>query len=108
MFIELEREKLQLINKIKKKSFISDTNFSLIQHNILLTKTSILKSGFFFKKGDRIKIESVSTIDIEKMIGDLSDHVKTPPKEIIFFDLDDNNVDEYNYGPVFQKMCNTF
>lgn len=42
------------------------------------------------------------------MIGDLSDHVKTPPKEIIFFDLDDNNVDEYNYGPVFQKMCNTF
>jgi hypothetical protein len=47
-------------------------------------------------------------MDIEKMIGDLSDHVKTPPKEIIFFDLDDINVDGYNYGPVFQKMCNTF
>jgi hypothetical protein len=97
-----------LINKIKQKSFITDTNFTLIQHNILLTKTSILKSGFFFKKGDRIKIESVSKMDIEKMIGDLSDHVKTPPKEIIFFDLDDINVDGYNYGPVFQKMCNTF
>jgi hypothetical protein len=97
-----------LINKIKKKSFITDTNFTLIQHNILLTKNSILKSGFFFKKGDRIKIESISKLDIETMIGDLSDHVKTPPKEIIFFDLDDNNVDGYNYGPVFQKMCNSF
>lgn len=103
-----ENKVIGLLNKINLKHFLSDTSFKVLQTNLITAKRNILKAGYFFKKGDNIKIEAIKKVDIEEMIDDLSYHMNIPPKEIIFFDLDDHNLDEYNYGQAFQKLCNSF
>ena len=103
-----DKKVIGLLNKCNIKQFLSDTNFTNLYPNLISAKRNILKAGYFFKKGDDIKFEAINKIDIEEMVNDLSNHMNIPPKEIIFFDLDDHNLDEYNYGQAFQNFCNSF
>jgi hypothetical protein len=97
-----------LINKIKKEQYLKDSNFRKCGSEILEVQNSILKAGRFFKKGDKVKIESVSRKDLERMIDDLTFYVKSTPKHIIFFDLDEYNLEEYSHEPALQTLCNSF
>ncbi len=100
---------IDLVNKVDKNSFISDSTFSFNGVNIFIVKENILKSGYFFKKGDKIKIESVSDDDLKQMCHDLRKNVSSTPEKIIFYDLDAFNLENYNHGKnFFQKICNLF
>jgi hypothetical protein len=100
---------IDLVNKVDKNSFISDSTFSFNGVNIFIVKENILKSGYFFKKGDKIKIESVSDDDLKQMCHDLRKNVSSTPEKIVFYDLDAFNLENYNHGKnFFQKICNLF
>jgi len=99
---------LGLLNKIKKENFIYDTNFKKISDKIYQAQTNILKSGRYFKKGDKLKLEFVNIRDLERMVDDLSFYVSSPPKHIIFFDLDQNNLEDYSHESTLQTLCNSF
>lgn len=99
---------LGLINKIDVRGFRSDTNFSAAGDNLLIVRNNVITAGTFFKKGDVVKIESVATSDLTEMCDDLQENLSTSPREIIFFDLDDNNIREHGHEAAFQEYCNSF
>ena len=100
---------INLINKVDKDNFISDSNFFLNRDNQFYVKVNNLKSGSFFEKGDIIKIESVSADALEEMCHDLRKNISSTPNEIIFYDLDAFNLEKYNHGKnFFQKVCDLF
>lgn len=98
-----------LINKVDKESFISDSAFSLHRNNVFYIKWNNLNLGYFFEKGDEVKIESVSANDLKEMGHDLKENLHNTPNEIIFYDLDAFNLKNYNDGKnFFQKICGLF
>lgn len=97
-----------LVNKIQKEQYYNDSNFRKYGNDILEVYSSILKDGRYFKKGDKIKIESVNSEDLERMVDDLSYYVRSKPKHIIFFDLDENNLENYSHESTLQTLCNSF
>ena len=97
-----------LVNKIRKEKYYNDSNFRKCGNDILRVYSSILKDGRYFKKGDKIKIEYVNKEDLERMVDDLSYYVRSKPKHIIFFDLDENNLEQYSHESALQTICNSF
>ncbi len=50
-----------------------------------------------------LKIESVTEDNLKEMAADLTDKLAAKPHEIIFFDLDSVNVNQYANGKNFFK-----
>jgi hypothetical protein len=72
-------------------------------------KENVIKMGYYFKKGDKIKVESVSSDDVRQMASDLSEHIGKSPTEIIFYDLDEFNLKNYKHeNEFFKKISSTF
>src|SRR5690554_11448 len=64
------------------------------KHQFRVVEDFIYK-GRYLAKNDIIKIEEPSAEQLKEMIVDLKKNVKNKPKEIIFYDLNEKNLTEY-------------
>lgn len=97
-----------LLNKVDESNFRDDNHFEMKQPPFFEVHDNIVKMGYYFEKGDRIKIESVQPNDLEEMIEDLSGAMTTQPGELIFYDLDNFNLKHYQHeNQFFQKISRT-
>jgi hypothetical protein len=84
-----------LRNKIDVKGFKKDSNFVLENSMWLKVKESNYKNGTFYKKGDVLKLEGITANDLLEMADDLEENTAALPAEIIFYDLDEFNIKNY-------------
>ena len=96
-----------LKNKINTSIFQKDANFILTNNNGLKVTKSNYKNGSFYKKDDLLKLERISKNDLLEMANDLEDHLKATPKEIIFYDLDEFNIKNYEKD-LFKQIITRF
>lgn len=97
-----------LLNKVDESNFLEDDHFEMKRPPFFEVNDNVVKMGYYFEKGDRIKIESVQPDDLEEMIEDLSDAMTRQPGELIFYDLDNFNLKHYQHeNQFFQKISRT-
>lgn len=96
-----------LKNKIEKKELISDENFKVIESNSFQVLNSNYKNSTFFKKDDVLKLEAISEENLLEMAHDLHNNFEKNPEEIIFYDLDQFNTNQYEKD-IFTKVSASF
>lgn len=84
-----------------------DSNFTLEESNSFRVNRSNYRKGTFYKKGDILKIEAVSGADLKEMARDLKENSAAMPKEIIFYDLDELNIKNYE-KTIFKQVVSCF
>lgn len=99
---------INLISKVNNSNFTDDRNFQNYNGNFFKVKENTLKMGLYFKKDDIIKIENISRENLKEMMVQLHQNLKTAPKEIIYYDLDEINLKQYNNDQSFFKECNSW
>lgn len=96
-----------LRNKININKLKNNNSFVLTKKNWFTVKNSNFDSGVFYKKDDKIKIESISNHDLLEMATTLAENINQNPKEIIFYDLDEFNFKNYENG-IFEEIIDCF
>lgn len=96
-----------LRNKIDISQIKNNSSFVLTKKNSFLVKNSTYKNGVFYKKNDWLKLESISQNDLLEMANDLENNINQNPKEIIFYDLDEFNIRNYEKD-IFKKVIDCF
>lgn len=96
-----------LKNKIDVKVFKKEANFILTNQRGLKVKTSNYKNGTFYKKGDLLKLEQITENDLLEMAEDLQENLAIKPAEIIFYDLDEFNLKNYEKN-LFEQVIARF
>ena len=96
---------VNLISKMDAKEFQNNLNFEWKENKAMVKKNTLTK-GFFFQEGDQLKIEAIHEEDLKEMIGLLKKYMTKEPKEIIYFDLDQNNFNKLTNDDFF-KTCST-
>ena len=100
---------LNLISKINIHSFDNDSNFIKTGEKRVKVKYPNFKFGYYFKKNDEIKLETINFNHIIEMADDLEENLRRPPSQIIFFDLDSTNLIYYNNEKQdFKKITDHF
>ena len=102
-----DRKVINLCNKLDFKEIAKDTNFVYLNSNFWRVKHSNIKSGYYYKADDTLKLELIKSTDLMKIANQLKRELKYPPTEIIFYDLDDFNLQQYD-KKIFQEVCNNF
>ena len=92
-----------LRNKLNTADLVSDINYKQIDEFSFEVLKSHYKKSVFYKKGDVVKIEAISTSNLEEMAEDLSENSAHLAKEIIFYDLDEINIRNYDKN-IFEKI----
>ncbi|KDN55140.1 hypothetical protein [Flavobacterium seoulense] len=95
------RSKMSVLDLKKDKKFALDGDANFV------VTTSNYRNGTFYKKGDQLKIEAISKNDLKEMAADLSENAATQPKEIIFYDLDEFNIKNYE-KTIFEQVVSCF
>jgi len=95
------RSKLN-VNELKK-----DNNFQQIKTVFFKVKKPNYKNGFFYEEGDVLKIEAISAENLKEMGEELSENVAQTPNEIIFYDLDEFNLRNYEKN-IFEQVVSCF
>jgi hypothetical protein len=96
-----------LRSKMTASDLQLDPNFTLEDSNSFRVNRSIYRKGTFYKKGDILKIEAVSGADLKEMAHDLKENSVVNPKEIIFYDLDELNIKNYE-KTIFKQVVSCF
>ena len=96
-----------LRNKLNTADLVSDINYKQINEFSFEVLKSHYKKSVFYKKGDVVKIEAISTSNLEEMAEDLSENSAHIAKEIIFYDLDEINIRNYDKN-IFKKITAYF
>lgn len=100
-----QNQVVHLLNKMNESHFIGDSHFTKKGNNRYLTVVPCFKGGYYFKRGDEIKIETISAKDLKMMVKDISKNIRQQPQSLIFYDLDSINIQQYD-EKIFQKMAN--
>ncbi|MBS1566356.1 MAG: hypothetical protein JST39_18380, partial [Bacteroidetes bacterium] len=59
--------------------------------------------GYYFREGDGVKMEAVTAAELEQMVEDVNRYSNHHIRNLIFYELDKKNLD--NYEPtVFKKV----
>lgn len=96
-----------LRNKTDATALKNNANFVFLKNNWVLIKESIYKDGIFYKKNDQIKLETISKNNLLEMANDLEENTTQNPKEIIFYDLDEFNLKNYEKD-IYKKVIDCF
>lgn len=94
---------VQLIPKIKVEDFKNNPTFEIKEKETIVLKNCLL-DGFFFKEGDRLRQEKISKEDLEEMTQLLKLSLPKKPEEVIFYDLDSKNLNNYNDKFFFKTL----
>lgn len=95
------RSKMKVLDLRKDSHFIQKEKFQFE------VKVSNYRNGTFYKKGDMLKIEAISADDLKEMAENLSENSMVLPKEIIFYDLDEFNIKNYEKN-IFKQVVSCF
>jgi hypothetical protein len=95
------RSKLN-ISELKK-----DQNFEQTSAVFFKVRHSNYKNGIFYEENDLLKIEAISSEDLIEMAEDLNDNSPQKPNEIIFYDLDEYNLKNYEKN-IFEQVISCF
>lgn len=96
-----------LINKKDCPDIKKNTSFVLINDNKYRCKNALFLNGNYYKEKDQIKFESISNTDLLQMAQTLRKNSSQAPKEIIFYDLDELNLANYEKG-IFKEITDYF
>lgn len=98
---------IALKNKINVADLKNDANFVQKTTNNFQVLNSNYKNSTFFKKDDILKIEQISHENLLQMASDLNENFNNNPKEVIFYDLDQFNIQQYEKD-IFTKVSAGF
>lgn len=96
-----------LRSKLSVLSLKKDVNFEQISPVFFKVKHSNYKNGTFYEENDLLKTEAVSSEDLIQMANELDENLVKPPKEIIFYDLDEFNLKNYEKN-IFKQVVSYF
>lgn len=87
---------IALLNKMNNSHFENDVNFKRIQTDRYAVVNACFKGGYYFQKGDVVKIERISEKELKQMAGDIEVNPLYTVHRVIFYDLDENNTKQYD------------
>lgn len=96
-----------LRSKLNANELQKDINFEKIDAIFFKVKKSNYKNGVFYEENDLLKIEAISSEDLKEMADELDDNVVQRPREIIFYDLDEFNIKNYEKN-IFKQVISCF
>lgn len=96
-----------LRSKMNKKELVEDSNFEKISAIFFRVKQSNYKNGVFYEENDLLKIEDITKEDLKEMAEDLDENLPEKPNEIIFYDLDEFNLNNYEKN-IFEQVISKF
>jgi hypothetical protein len=106
--VHIRNEKvIGLRSKLYVSELKKDKNFEQISSIFFKVKHSNYKNGVFYEENDLLKIESISTDDLKQMANELDENLAQSPKEIIFYDLDQFNLKNYEKN-IFEQVVSCF
>ncbi|GAA3759062.1 hypothetical protein [Flavobacterium ginsengiterrae] len=106
--IHIRNEKvLGLRSKLNFEALKKDKNFEQISPIFFRVKQSNYKNGVYYEENDILKTETISPLDLKEMAEDLDDNKAQSPKEIIFYDLDEFNLNNYEKN-IFKQVVSWF
>ncbi|HEY4108948.1 hypothetical protein [Puia sp.] len=94
---------VQLLDKMNEPMFDKDTNFACPSPNRYLCFHACFKKGYYFQQNDDIKIESVSSDNLREIVTEVNRHTNHRIRNLIFFDLDRQNLLQYDKH-LFKKI----
>lgn len=94
---------IKVISKLDATSLDNDSRFKRTDTMNFTVLENVIRNGNYFKKDDRIKIESISKDDLKNMAEELRENLSGRPDEIIFYDLDTFNLKTYSDDQQFFK-----
>ncbi|WCM43286.1 hypothetical protein MG290_06400 [Flavobacterium sp. CBA20B-1] len=83
-----------LIGGLRVNDLTGD-EFKKISENRFKVLKDVVFKGRYLAKDDEIKIEAVSANQLKEMMHDIKQNSKHKPNEIIFYDLNENNLKAY-------------
>jgi len=98
---------LGLRSKLNFSELRKDKNFEQVSPIFFKVKQSNYKNGVYYQENDLLKTETISAEDLKEMAEDLSDNKAQSPKEIIFYDLDEFNLNNYEKN-IFKQVVSWF
>ena len=96
-----------LRSKINTATLEKDSNFEKVSPIFFRVKHSNYKNGVFYEEHDLLKIEEIKPEDLKEMAEDLKDNLVERPNEIIFYDLDEFNLNYYEKN-TFKQIISCF
>ncbi|MBN9298199.1 MAG: hypothetical protein J0I41_14390 [Filimonas sp.] len=93
-----------LLNKMNRKHFENDANFKAEGKDRFVTVQAGFKGGYYFQQGDEIKIEHIREDDLKEMCSDIIANPLYPVHRVIFYDLDESNIQQYDQK-IFQAIA---
>lgn len=96
-----------LRSKLSISSLKRDKNFEQISSAFFKVKHSNYKNGVFYEENDLLKTESVPPEDLKEMAQDLEENLAQSPNEIIFYELDEFNIKNYEKN-IFKQVVSYF
>ncbi len=98
---------LGLRSKLNFSELKKDKNFEQISSIFFKVRQSNYKNGVYYEENDLLKTETISPEDLKEMAEDLDDNKAQSPKEIIFYDLDEFNLNNYEKN-IFKQVVSWF
>lgn len=96
-----------LRSKMNSRELEKDSNFEKTSPIFFRVKHSNYKNGVFYEENDLLKIEEIKPKDLKEMAEDLQDNLVEKPNEIIFYDLDEFNLNNYEKN-TFKQIISCF
>ena len=96
-----------LRSKMNVAELKKDPNFQQLSGIFFKAKKSNYKNGVFYEENDLLKMEAITAEDLKQMAEELSENVAQQPKEIIFYDLDEFNLKNYEKN-IFEQVISCF
>lgn len=102
-----DQKVLGLRSKLNVLELKKDKNFEQISAIFFKVRQSNYKNGVFYEENDLLKIEAISSEDLIEMAKDLNGNSVQKPNEIIFYDLDEFNINNYEKN-IFEQVISCF
>ncbi|MDQ6528915.1 hypothetical protein [Flavobacterium sp. LHD-85] len=96
-----------LRSKMNSRALEKDSNFEKMSPIFFRVKHSNYKNGVFYEENDLLKMEEIKPDDLKEMAEDLQDNLVEKPNEIIFYDLDEFNLNNYEKN-TFKQIISCF
>ncbi len=96
-----------LIGKPNTQQYDNQTLFEKTSDNTYKVKKGQYIGGYYFRENDEIKLEGISPELCQQAAKQIAKYLKTPPKHIIFYDLDQLNLNRFDHEQINQ-ICTYF
>jgi len=87
---------VRLLDKMNAGSFEKDTNFIRSTPRTFTVRHTGFLHGYYFQASDVIKLESISSDDLLEIVSEVNRHTNHRIRNLIFFDLDSQNLRQYD------------